>query len=359
MFGMKHKLQIKPLLKSRAMATLLVIVLAVGIAQSSLFRAQAALLSARSLELSTSSTNATNVTYTFRFTLATAATLGSIVFELCTNDPFPLTPCSAPAGLDMSAAVLATQIGETGFSIDASSTANKIVLTRAPSASATIPVTYSFNGIKNPSFLGTFYGRLVTYATNDASGSDTDQAGVASATTNNFSLNTEVPQFLEFCSGITITNFDCLTATGSNIDFGNFSPSIASAATSQFVAATNAGFGYNVGIYGLTMTSGTNTLPNLALQTFSAPGNSQFGINLVANTLPVSGSNPVGPGVAGINPSYATSDLYRFNSGDQVVSSIGSSDYRKFTVSYIANISSIQPVGHYSTTLTYICLANF
>ena len=356
---MRYKSRIKLLLSNRAITILLAIILVISIAQSAFFRADAAKLIDRSLELSSSTISAINTQYTIRFTIGTASLLGSLYFEFCSNDPYPLTPCNAPIGLDVIGAVLASQTGQVGFTIDPSSTVNKIVLTRAPSPATIIPVSYVFTGIKNPSITGTFYGRLVTFASNDATGVQTDTAGVASAITNNFSLNTEVPQFLEFCSGVTITNFDCLTANGSFIDFGILKSASASVATSQFMAATNAGFGYNIGIYGLTMTSGTNTIALLPAQTFSAPGNNQFGINVVANTLPAIGANPVGPGIATVSPNYAVVDQFKFNSGDLVVSSIGSSDYRKFTTTYLTNVTSAQPAGVYTTTLTYICLANF
>lgn len=337
----------------------LVLVLVIALVSSSLFKAHAAQLTTRSMDINTSTINATNVIYTFNFTLATTGTLGSIVLELCVNDPFPLTPCTAPPGLDMTGAALFAQSGEIGFSIDASSTANKIVLTRAPAAAATVPVSYEFHGITNPSVASTYYGRLVTYASNDASGPLTDKAGIAWATTNDFSLNTEVPQYLEFCTGVTISAFDCSTAAGAYVDFGNLAPSRTAAGTSQFVSASNAGFGYNVGVYGLTMISGTNVIPALPSQTFAAPGNSQFGMNIRANTLPVVGIDPVGPGTAAVDPAYDIPDQYRFNNGDLVVFAPGSTDVRKFTVTYIANVNSAQPAGRYSTTLTYICLANF
>jgi hypothetical protein len=343
----------------KLLAIFLLILLVASVAQPWFFKAHAAQLTTRSLELSSSSVGATNVVYNLQFTLATAGTLGSIVLELCTNDPFPITPCTPPAGLNMSAATLTGQSGAVGFSIDASSTSNKIVLTRAPAVTAITPVNYIFQGITNPSAASTYYGRIVTYATNDASGAPTDKAGIAWATLNLFSLNTEVPQFLEFCVGITISAFDCSTATGSYINFGNLTPGVTSAGTSQFVSATNAAFGYSVGVYGLTMISGTNAIPALNSQTFPAPGNSQFGFNVRANSLPAAGTDPVGPGVAGVNVNYNTPDKYRFNDGDQVVSSAGTSDFRKFTETYVANVSASQPAGQYSTTLTYVCLANF
>lgn len=333
--------------------------LAFQISSSSLFHVHAVRLTDRRLDLSTSVVGATNVTYLFSFGITTPASLGSVELELCTNDPFPLTPCTAPAGLDMTGAILSNQTGEVGFSIDASSTANKIVLTRAPSASTVQPVSFTFTGITNPTLVATYYVRLVTFASNDATGPFTDYGGIAWATTNNFNVNGEVPPYLHFCTGVTIPTYDCGTATGSNIDFGNLSPSATASATSQFLAATNAAFGFNVSIYGVTMTSGSNTIPALATQTFAAPGNGQFGINARANTIPAKGSDPSGPGTAILDPNYATPDLYRFSDGDMIASSTGTSDFRRFTATYIVNIDSAQPAGIYTTTITYVCLANF
>ena len=338
---------------------MLALTLGLGAFISGFNRVEAAQLELRSLQLSSSIINATNTNYVFSFTLATAGTLGSIVLELCTNDPFPETPCTAPAGLDMTGALLASQSGVVGFSIDPSSTANKLVLSRVPAATVVVPASYTFTDITNPSVIGTLYGRFVTYATNDASGPATDKAGIAWTTNNQFTLNTEVPQFLQFCVGVTISAFDCSTAAGSSIDFGNLSSGAVAAATSQFVSVGNAGFGFNVGAYGLTMTSGTNTIPSLAAPTFSGPGNSQFGFNLRANSQPGIGSNPIGPGAASTTANYDIPDRFLFNSGDTIVVSSGSSDYRKFTVSYITNVNTSQPAGRYTTTITYVCLANF
>jgi len=345
--------------KRLAAVSILIALLASIVISSSLFHAKAIRLTDRKLDLSTSVIGSTNVQYQFSFGITTPGTLGSIELELCSNDPFPLTPCTPPTGLDMTGAILSNQSGEVGFAIDASSTANKIVLTRAPAASTAQPVSYTFTGITNPSQVATYYVRLVTFASNDATGPFTDYGGIAWVTTDNLSVNGEVPPYLHFCTGVTIAAYDCLTAVGSEIDLGNLSPSFTSAGTSQFLAATNAAYGYNVTIYGATMTSGANTIPALPSQTFAAPGNGQFGLNARANTIPAKGADPNGPGTAILNANYATPDLYRFDNGDEIASSPGSSDYRKFTATYIINIDNAQPAGQYNTTITYVCLANF
>src|SRR6186997_857199 len=81
--------------------------------------------------------------HTFQLTLPTTTNIGSIVFEYCSNSPLIYLTCSAPAGFDASSSVLATQSGNTGFSIDnTNTTTNKIVLTRPVSPGLTVPSTY-------------------------------------------------------------------------------------------------------------------------------------------------------------------------------------------------------------------------
>ena len=294
------------------------------------------------------------------FTITDVATpVGSILIEFCSNDPIPNTPCTAPNGFDASAASLDTQNGETGFSIHPNSTANSIILTRFPVLVSTADVEYIFSNITNPSDVGTFYIRLYTFSSEDASGTNIQEGGIALSANQLFNINTEVPPFLRFCASITIVGFDCSTANSFLIDLGEFSASSTKSAQSEMVAVTNAPSGLSISLSGTTITSGTNIITPLATQTASTPGNSQFGINLRANTSPSIGANPDGPGIAGVNPSYNTPNLYRYRPGDVVASSIGPNDYRKFTVSYIVNINSSQPPGIYATTITFICLANF
>lgn len=96
-----------------------------------------------------------------------------------------------------------------------------------------------------------------------------------------------------------------------------------------------------------------NVLSNLAAQTASSPGNEQFGINLVANTLP----NAVGAvplqlpdgtfsnGQAHAN--YATANQYRYNKSDIIAYSDTSTSITEYTISYMYNISEGTPAGEY------------
>jgi hypothetical protein len=265
-----------------------------------------------------------------------------------------------PAGFNISAATLSAQAGETGFSIYGPGTnTNTMILSRVPSLALAGGVTYTFTNVTNPSSAGSLYARLETFATNDASGADTDSGGIALSFNGQINISTTVPPFLLFCGGVTIGGFDCNNASGNYINFGNVSSNATSSAQSQLLTTTNAANGYTITVFGPTMTSGNNIISALVASDVARPGTAQFGLNLVANATPTVGTDPVGPGHAVPLANYAQPDFFRFQSGDAIASASTSDDYRKLTASYIIDITSNQPAGVYASTLTYICLANF
>lgn len=285
--------------------------------------------------------------------------IGSIRIQFCQDSPVIGTPCNPPAGFDISASSIASQSGETGFDVHADTDANNMILTRTPELPTSADQVYEFEDVVNPSLLGTFYARLFTYPTDDGSGPHTQAGGVAMSTADEIGLETEVPPYLLFCSGVTITGQDCATAQGFFIDLGEFSEFNATTASSQFVVATNAPSGYATRINGTTLTSGNNTIPPLNTPTASQPGTNQFGINLRNNTNPNVGADPSGPGSATPSANYNQLNRFMFNSGDAIAQSNIPSSNRKFTVSYITNINGDQAPGIYSATMSFVTLANF
>jgi hypothetical protein len=312
----------------------------------------------RSVTLSTTTASTANVTYTFRFDIVGSYSLGSIVLEICEEDPLPGEPCTAPVGFDSTAGALTNQIGETGFTIDPTSTNERILLTRP--AQVTTTTEYEFSNFTNPSANGTYFARIYTYPTSDATGLSTDIGGLAFAITNAITYQAEVPPFLFFCSGVSIPGLTCAGGTsGQFIGFGEFGENYTATATSQFMVATNARSGYNVSMYGNSLTSGSNIISPITAVTGSVVGRSQFGINLRDNSNPNVGQDPAGIGAGYVANDYNIVNNYKFLNGDVIAKSDGTSDHTKFTVSYIVNVSDTQKPGVYSTTLIYLCLANF
>lgn len=311
-----------------------------------------------------------NPNHEFKFTVPTTGNVGSIKFEYCTAAV--QVACTAPTNMDASGVTYGTESGITGFSIrGASTTANEVVITRtAASVTGGTAADIILRNIKNPSTVGTFFVRISTYASTDATGNATDTGSVAASTANAIPLQGFMPESLVFCAGTTV-NSDCSTVTTGTITFGTlFSPSASSYATSQMAASTNAGAGYNITVAGNTLKSGsTNNIPSIAAAKAPSTGTSEFGMNLVQNsgvagsaniTAASNGTTLTGQALGG----YNTTGQYKFVSGDSVANSASGgsaapTNGQVYTVTYMVDVSGIQPAGTYTTTLTYVCTATF
>jgi hypothetical protein len=322
-------------------------------------RSHALHLTNHSVKISTGLVGAT-ASHDFQFTYPSTSVVGSVVLLYCDGGALLPMPCNAPAGLDATGAILASQTGNTGFVIDTvNSTANKIVLTRAPIAGVNTLSTYNFNNIINPSTANaTTYVRIATYPTIDGTGADNDDGAVAFATVSPFEVGAFVPPFIKLCVGITVAN-DCSSTSGSGIDLGVLSTGGPKFGSSQFAVGTNSFTGYNIFTLGTTMTSGNNAIAAMSTADISRPGTSQFGLNLRANTSPAVGQDPQGVGTGTPQPGYNAPNIFKFQNGDNIASSNLTTDFNKMTSSYIVNIDSGQPSGFYATTITYLAVGQF
>jgi len=262
--------------------------------------------------------------------------------------------------MNVTTAVLSQQSGATGFSVSPLGNANTLILARTITSSATAGnLSYTLTTITNPSDSGTVYARIQTFTSIDATGAATDYGGLALAINEDVSISATVPPYLYFCLGISITGVDCSTTTGFYLNYGEFSPSIASVASTQMVAGTNGPTGYFITMNGTTLTSGNDIIPALATADVSRPGTSQFGVNLRANNDPTIGQEPAGDGVGQPSVGYNVTNQYKFVSGDTVATASAPDLPRKYTTSYIANIAKGQVPGVYVSTITYVTTAGF
>lgn len=312
----------------------------------------------RSLTISTPAAGAVS-THTFSLTLNSAVFIGSLSMEYCQESPIFDDVCTSPMGLSLSGTAISAQTGETGFSIHPTSSVNKIILTRAASIVVPGVSTYVLSGIINPSQSNTStFVRVATHASSDATGSRIDEGGLAFSTSNPLNVQAAIPPALTLCAGLTVA-VDCSVATGPAINFGDLTSATTGKASSQFAIASNDDTGYNAYIMGATMTSGVNQIPPVTTQSVSSVGSGQFGINLVANTNPAIGDSQSGPGTGVVSSNYDDSNLFKFTSGDVVASSSISTDFNRFTLTYIVNVANNQPEGIYTTTMTVLGVANF
>lgn len=320
--------------------------------------ASAAQLQQRSLRLSNNvPSRAAN--YEVSMELLTPGTLGSIKIDFCANLALLYYPCTPPAGFDVSGAAVSSQNGVSGFSVDPSTTANSLVITRTPSAVAAGLITITISGVTNQSYEGASFARYYTYASSDASGPVTDDGAVAYSINQEFGVSAEVPPYLTMCVAVTIDSVDCSDAQGSFLQLGQFSTARPTAGQSQLVLTTNAPDGYTVRIQGQTMISGNNAIPSLQSPTVSVAGQSQFGVNLRNNSNPATGNDPSGPGTGTATSDYGQADRFMFRSGDIIASNNSFEDYRKYTITYLVNIGRDQPPGVYASSFSYVALGNF
>lgn len=346
--------------------------------------ASAAQIVTRSLTLQAGATDGGSkaggvVNHRFDFALPTAGTVGSIKFEYCTTASNG--PCVLPTGTVTTSATLGDESlsAVQGFTM-VNTTNGAPYLTRIASAiTANDVAILRLDTITNPTTVNqSFFVRISTFASTDTTGSAIDTGTVTASTAEPIVITGVMPESLIFCTGETISTTsgipDCSTATAGAISFNQlFSPSDTATATSQMSASTNANSGYNISVSGPTLTSGSNTIPAMASAAVGVKGTGQFGMNLVLNTTATS-TVAVGLNVAPVsngtdlkaNPAanYATPDTFKFTPSGEVVASsnnggAGPTNAQIYTSSYIVNVAGSQIAGTYTTTLTYVCTANF
>jgi len=146
-----------------------------------------------------------------------------------------------------------------------------------------------------------------------------------------------------------------------NVDLGVLSPGTTATTTAEFQVRTYLASGYNVVNASDPPSTGAGPtlhyLTNLTSPTAPATNTEQFGINVVANTVPAT----LGGGVSkdpqqlpdasysygAAATGYDTTNLYKYVKGDTIATSSRSSGLTTYTISYIYNISAVTPAGEY------------
>lgn len=357
MLGDHIDIRIMKRLSHIAHMALLAVVVSALVFMSGKQTADAADLTQRSVAITTSAASAI-VENLFTFNYTSPVSIGSLAFEYCSNSPLPAVPCTPPPGLDVSAAALASESGETGYAVHPNTTVNRVVLGRVASVVTPGTSSYRLSNLTNPSGVGVVYVRLAAYSSNDGTGSAVDAGSVGFGIVNKLAVNAYVPPYLTFCVAITVAG-DCTSSVGDVVNLGNLSTSTEKTATTQFAGATNDPAGYSVYVVGNTMTAGNQVIPALAVPQGSVVGTSQFGINVRQNTAPSVGADPIGVGTLAPQGGYSTPNQFKFATGDLIAQSPLTTDFNTFTVSYLVNISPAQAPGIYATTLSYIAIAAF
>ncbi len=228
-------------------------------------------------------------------------------------------------------------------SYSASGTGAAIIVYYGTSAGGT-------NRVTNPA-VGSY-----TISITDAGG-DSGNFVVTIITEDQVMVSTTIDPYLTFA--ITTTSVSLTGETGS----GN--PSYTDTGINEgddntLAAATNSNGGYNITYNGATLTNGGNTITAMNNQGASTKNSEQFGINLMANTTPLTGVDPSG-GIGAPTNDYNDTNQFKFvaSTTTPLASAGGPSNTTTYTVSYIVNVAgSTEPIT-YSTTITYICTGQY
>ena len=147
-----------------------------------------------------------------------------------------------------------------------------------------------------------------------------------------------------------------------DVGFGVLSPTTPSMATANFSVLNYSSHGYTVQIVGKPPTNNNHTIDALENLEMSQPGIEQFGLNLVANTLPESiGANPDNGlfGFGSVTDDYKVSNYYKYKNEDVIARAGKSSGVTNYTISYLVNVAGLTPGGEYHSDQTLIVLGTY
>lgn len=308
----------------------------------------AASITPRSVVIGSSVADA-NTTYQFSFSSPSPTVIKSVGFTACTNAS---GACTSVPGFSSSSSTLTTQptnLGDaSGWTVNTATSTELRILKSGNSSAPTGTQTVSFSNVHNPSATNsTFYIRISTYSGSDWTGV-IDTGVVASSTAGQVLVTVIIDESLTF------------SLANSTVNINSPSTVTTGTGTSTMTVSTNATTGYTLGYSGSTLMSGANFITAMTTSAASIANTKQFGLNLVANTAPVVGSNKSGAGSGIATTGYDTANQYKFNpAGDIVASASSPTNDNTFTTSYIVNMDGATAAGAYSTLLTYTVTSNF
>jgi hypothetical protein len=366
----------------------------------------------RSITMSTSATSA-QATYTLTFTPATTEANASIAIDFCSDTPLPGSTCAFVAGSTVPA-ITATPTSTNAGSVVVVGAHTLALDTITGGLTAGTAKTFVINAtpgttLVNPSTVGSFYARIVTYSTavGASSGSTTgyvpaattgattslgtlavDTGGVALSTAANISITAKVYETLAFCV------FQTACGTAPNLTLGDPTTQALSTTTAydnnsaEYTLATNAGGGVSVSMTGTTLcrSTGANCLTGASQYTISAIGNTahalttgseQFG--MCADTVGATGGLAAQPPYSdtanncnsGLGTgTYSGSSLFAFNdvattggtnnaAGDQIMLSTGAVASYTGTFAFLGDIAPSTEAGIYTTSLNLSATGTF
>lgn len=179
-----------------------------------------------------------------------------------------------------------------------------------------------------------------SYCSNASLGDLTNGSGSSTNYSAQFGFNTTDEPLLE------------VSVTQTQQDMGILSAGTTGTASATVSVRSYLSKGYVMQITGSAPRNGPKTVTNMATAATSQQGVEQFGMNLVANTTPSLGSNPVQVpdgsfSFGSVASGYNTPNQFKYVDGDVVAISPTSSGRTDYTISMIMNISDVTAGGQY------------
>jgi hypothetical protein len=369
-------------------------------------------ITTRSITMSSSKTGDTSVAYQVRFDPGTnATTVKSIAVDFCANTPIIGDSCTGTVGTstpDLSSVTVTTTGAGVGnltggtWTVATTNSGRTFTISNSTGMIMNTGTSYFFtiNLVTNPTTLGTFYGRILTFpndvtsnyaggytGTNLGANIPTDAGGIAISTANQITITAKVQERIVFCVYTTGTGNNCTSKSGSAVNLGDVNGVLDPTGpyvdkNAKYTVSTNAASGVAIRVKGPTPTSGSNTIdPNLTPAT-SAFGTEQFGLCTYQSASVAGGLAPTtkydggtGAECSGTTQSAGTGTTGGDNSADftfdtnatngttstygDVIANKSAGDFSTGTLVFIGNVSNATEAGIYVTTLTFIATGTY
>ena len=353
----------------------------------------------RSIEISSSVVSATSVSYLVTFNPATAGTLGGIDLDFCT-DPIIGDSCTVPTGFTTTASPtllaapsgFSTSTGSWGVTVNAGH--NLVYLTNATAQTETgisTAISFTIQGITNPSTLGSFYARILTWDTQAHANAYTsggtpgagivDAGGIALSTTAQITITSKVQESITFCVYTSTYDSGACTGTGNAVTLGNGNGILSTIGSytdlsTKYDIQTNALHNVTIRFTGAPLTSGSNIIENSTLSGTgstaatayaSTAGTAQFGLctyeatgTTITPASTYSGTGPTACNTAASGYNLASTAIFGFNIANaastygDTLATVTPGATAEGIVGFLGNISNSTPAGVYTSTLTFI-----
>ena len=342
-------------------------------------------LGSRSIIMSDNITNDTGATYGVLFKPASSYTIKGIIVDFCAGDPIignstcvaPTTfsvgtPTVTTTGVTTLGGIATTTLGGawTSTAQNSSRTLRMVLAAGVALTSGTL-YAFTFTGVHNPSVVGSFYARIITYTSDtgdilsyapgtEGSTAAQDYGGIALNTTPAINITAKIQETLAFCVYSSVCSDNPSFTIGHAVGSATvIDTSAVDTQTVTFSISTNAQSGVLVRLFGGTLTSGANTIAAKGGTAGTiVAGTANFGIYLSALGTNMSATAPYTTSAS----TYAldvsgsgTTGTY----GQQIAALSGPTNASISTITYGATASNTSAAGTYTATHQLIATGTF